>query len=93
MEPRIVEDIERSRLARLAFDVFSTYLSAKKQDLVKRLVQLQHKTGVQAQDYTALTGGISVIEEIESELKRTILKSDQLEKELIEHGNNPNKSK
>lgn len=90
MEPRVVEDIEKSRLARLALDVFSSYLTAKKQDLVKRLVQLQHKPGVQAQDYTALTGGISVIEELESELRRAVLKSDKLEKELIEHGNKPN---
>lgn len=73
-----------SRIARIAYDSFKSIIEKQKNDLLARLLAETKMGPLDPQIYAKFLGGISAIEELESIIKRQILKGEKIERELLD---------
>lgn len=73
-----------SRMARLVFDQLGEYLKKQRADLLSRLIAATKTGPLDPQIYAKHLGGIEALEELEFILKKTILKGEKIERELLD---------
>jgi len=84
-----IKVLNDSRMARLVFDTIESYLKQHKERHLNRLLAETKVGPLDPQIYAKHLGGISALEELETALKRDILKGEKTEKELLnEHFRN-----
>lgn len=78
-----IEVLNNSRMARIAFDAVKSFLDEQKKRILQRLLS-ETKTGpLDPQVYAKHLGGISALEELESILRKEVLKGEKTEQELL----------
>ena len=73
-----------SRMARIVFDAFKQVIEKQKSDLLARLLAETKAGPVDPQTYAKFLGGISALEELETVVKRQVIKGEKIEKELLD---------
>jgi hypothetical protein len=75
--------LNNSRLARIAYDAVREFLEDSKKKLLVRLLS-ESKTGpLDPQVYAKYIGGIQALEDLETLMKKEILKGEKVETELL----------
>lgn len=78
-----IEVLNNSRMARIAFDAIRHFLEEQKKRTLQRLLS-ETKTGpLDPQVYAKHLGAISALEELESTLRKEVIKGETTEQELL----------
>lgn len=78
-----IQVLNDSRIARIAFDAVKKYLDEAKSKLLTRLIAETRTGPLDPQTYARHLGGISALEDLETTLKKEILKGEKSEMELL----------
>ena len=82
---RVLND---SRMARIVYDSFGQYLKNHKSSLLSRLLAATKTGPVDPQIYAKFLGGIEALDELDSIIKKNVLKGEKVEKELLDAARN-----
>lgn len=77
-----------SRMARIVFESCEQYVSKHRTDLLSRLLALTKTGPVDPQVYAKFLGGIEALNELESVIRKSILKGEKVERELLDAARN-----
>lgn len=88
LNDRALEEVNESRMARLAWDVFGKYLKNQKDEVIKKLAALQRGGTVEHTQYAAYMGAFVELDNLELKIRRVVEKSEKTEKELLNVGAN-----
>lgn len=75
--------LNNSRMARLAYETLKDFSEASKKRLLARLLAETKVGPLDPQTYAKYLGGIEAIEDLESILKKEILKGEKIETEIL----------
>lgn len=75
--------LNNSRMARMAYDVIQEYLDSSKKRLLTRLLAEMKNGPLDPQIYSKHLGGIQALDDLESLIKKEILKGEKTEMELL----------
>lgn len=79
-----LEILNESRVARHVYEATKRYLDEHKKSLLDRLLAETRTGPIDPQTYAKYLGGISALDELEVALKKTILKGEKTERELLD---------
>lgn len=83
-----IEGINESRMANIAYSHFSYFIEQSKQELLSKLIQLYRGENQDPYEFKCLVAGICAIEDLDGRIKKTILKGQKFESEII-NGTDP----
>ena len=76
--------LNQSRMARHVYDVSKSLIEAHKKALLDRLLSETRTGPVDPQTYAKFLGGISALDELDIAIRKSILKGEQIERELLD---------
>lgn len=79
-----IEILNESRLSRLIYDATKNLFETHKKNLLARLLTETKSGPVDPQTYAKFLGGIAAIEDLDLAIRKSILKGEQTERELLD---------
>ena len=73
-----------SRMARIVYDSFGKYIAKHRADLLSRLLAMTKTGPVDPQVYAKFLGGIEALDELDSVIRKSVLKGEKVERELLD---------
>lgn len=73
-----------SRMARIVYDQFGQYMNKHRSDLLTRLLAMTKTGPVDPQIYAKFLGGIEALDELDSIIRKSVLKGEKVERELLD---------
>lgn len=79
-----IDVLNQSRMARHVYDVSKSLIETHKKALLDRLLSETRTGPVDPQTYAKFLGGISALDELDIAIRKSILKGEQIERELLD---------
>lgn len=78
-----IQILNDSRMARIVYDHFDQYTKKLRSDLLSRLLALTKTGPIDPQVYAKFLGGIEALDELDSTIRKNVLKGEKVERELL----------
>jgi hypothetical protein len=84
-----IQILNDSRMARIVYEQFSQYIQKKRADLLARVLAETRAGPVDPQIYAKFLGGIDALDDLDSIIRKSVLKGERVEKELLDATRKP----
>lgn len=84
-----IQILNDSRMARIVYEQFSQYIQKKRADLLARVLAETRAGPVDPQIYAKFLGGIDALDDLDSIIKKNVLKGEKIERELLDASRKP----
>jgi uncharacterized phage-associated protein len=84
-----IQLLNDSRMARIVYEQFSQYIQKKRAELLARVLAETRAGPVDPQIYAKFLGGIDALDDLDSVIKKSVLKGEKIERELLDAARKP----
>jgi hypothetical protein len=79
-----IQLLNDSRMARIVYEQFSKYIQKKRTELLNRILSETRAGPVDPQIYAKFLGGIDALDDLDSVIRKDVLKGEKAERELLD---------